>query len=189
MESRYAQIVRGTDIFNQRRTCLVIFCDSLPIVDKKHFEHLRHIQLHLRLSTVFVLPHKRTSQQPERHDMGGPELPKGETSHIRHRIRNRSIPAHPLYARDECPKKTHLFPAPLRSPPVFPPTPSRPRPSSATRTTGPTPPCTFLAPCRGRGRCLGRLTRERLLERDVGLVKLEETRYRDPLVPSIEKGG
>lgn len=57
MGSRYAQLVRETHISNRRKTCLVIFRDSLPIVNEEHFEHLRHIQLHLRLSTVFVLPH------------------------------------------------------------------------------------------------------------------------------------
>lgn len=134
------------------------------------------------ISGFRLLSSYHTSQQSQRHDAGRfeREARPCDTESAMWRAR-------PLYARCQSSRTTHLFPAPLRSPPVLSPTPSCPCPSSTTRATGSAPPCTFFAPRRRRRRCLRCLARERFLKRNVGFVKLEQTRNRDPFVPSTKK--
>ena len=51
------QIMRQMHTSTQIKTCLAIFRDRLPIVNEEHLERLGHVQLHLWLPIVFVLPY------------------------------------------------------------------------------------------------------------------------------------
>lgn len=86
MECRYVRIVRETHPSNERTTCLIIFRDSLPIVDEQHLEHIRYIQLHLWLSTAVVLPHQSAITTTWRGQV------RARGASVRHRIRNVESP-------------------------------------------------------------------------------------------------